>query len=70
MRRVTDRSAIRIVVADDHPVVRGGLVHLLGTLPALEVVGEAADGAEAVAVAAERRPAGSGPRPRTPGCSC
>ena len=56
MRRVTDRSAIRIVVADDHPVVRGGLVHLLGTLPALEVVGEAADGAEAVAVAAERRP--------------
>jgi len=41
-------EAIRIVVADDHPVVRGGLVALLGTITGLEVVGEAADGASTV----------------------
>lgn len=47
---------IRIVVADDHPVVRGGLVALLRTIPGLEVVGEAADGDEAVRAAAELAP--------------
>jgi DNA-binding NarL/FixJ family response regulator len=40
---------IRILVADDHPVVRDGLVAILGTQPDFEVVGEAADGAQAVA---------------------
>ena len=35
---------IRILVADDHPVVRGGLVALLRTIAGFEVVGEAADG--------------------------
>lgn len=39
---------IRIVVADDHPVVRDGLVAILSTQADFEVVGEAADGAEAV----------------------
>ena len=39
---------LRIVLADDHPVVRGGLTALIGTLPGLEVVGEAADGEAAV----------------------
>lgn len=39
---------LRIVLADDHPVVRGGLAALIGTLPGLEVVGEAADGEAAV----------------------
>jgi DNA-binding NarL/FixJ family response regulator len=39
---------IRILVADDHPVVRSGLIALLRTLPGLEVVGEAADGEAAV----------------------
>lgn len=37
-----------MLLADDHPVVRAGLRALLGTLPGLEVVGEAADGAAAV----------------------
>ena len=47
---------IRIVVADDHPVVRGGLVALLRSIPGLDVVGEATDGAGAVEAAAEFRP--------------
>jgi DNA-binding NarL/FixJ family response regulator len=41
-------GSIRILVADDHPVVRGGLVALLRTIDGIEVVGEAADGAAAV----------------------
>jgi DNA-binding NarL/FixJ family response regulator len=39
---------IRVVIADDHPVVRGGLRALLSTIDGLEVVGEAADGEAAV----------------------
>jgi DNA-binding NarL/FixJ family response regulator len=39
---------IRVVLADDHPVVRGGLRALLESLPAFEVVGEAVDGEAAV----------------------
>ncbi|WP_139418142.1 response regulator [Agromyces laixinhei] len=48
--------SIRIVVADDHPIVRAGIVGLLESEQGLEVVGEAADGADAVAVAASERP--------------
>jgi DNA-binding NarL/FixJ family response regulator len=40
--------AVRVVVVDDHPVVRRGLVALLSTLPGVEVVGEAVDGSAAV----------------------
>ena len=47
---------IRIIVADDHPVVRGGLVALLRTIPSLDVVGEASDGDTAVRLAQEHRP--------------
>lgn len=39
---------IRVVVADDHPIVRTGLTALLGSLPDFEVVGVASDGREAV----------------------
>lgn len=39
-------SAIRILVADDHPVVRDGLVAILSTQPDFDVVGEAGDGKE------------------------
>jgi DNA-binding NarL/FixJ family response regulator len=47
---------IRVVVADDHAVVRGGLDQLLATAEGIELVGSAADGAEAVALVAELRP--------------
>ncbi len=41
--------SIRILVADDHPVVRDGLVAILSTQPDFEVVGTAANGREVVA---------------------
>ena len=43
-----EAAPIRILVADDHPVVRGGLVALLRTIDGFDVVGEAADGEAAV----------------------
>ncbi|UUW89467.1 response regulator transcription factor [Pimelobacter simplex] len=49
-------APIRIVLVDDHPVYRDGLGVLLGSLPGLEVVGVAGDGAEAVAVVEDVAP--------------
>jgi len=48
--------AIRILVADDHEVVRRGLCTLIQSEPNLEVCGEAADGREAVEQAGKLRP--------------
>jgi DNA-binding NarL/FixJ family response regulator len=50
------REAIRVVLADDQRVVREGLGTLLGLLPDVDVVGTAADGEEAVALAIELHP--------------
>ncbi|MEU9714396.1 response regulator transcription factor [Streptomyces sp. NPDC047976] len=47
---------IRVLIADDQPLVRRGLALILAPDPGIEVVGEAADGAEAVALAQELRP--------------
>jgi DNA-binding NarL/FixJ family response regulator len=47
---------IRVLLAEDHSLVRAGLERLLATAPDIEVVGGAADGLEAVALAAETRP--------------
>src|ERR1700683_1181574 len=49
-------SSIRILLADDHTVMRSGLRLLLERQPNLTVVGEAADGREAVALAAAQDP--------------
>jgi NarL family two-component system response regulator LiaR len=47
---------IRILVADDHELVRQGLVALLAVKPGVEVVGQAVDGAEAVELARSLQP--------------
>ena len=49
-------SPIRVLIADDHAVLRAGLRMLIGSQPDMEVVGEAADGEEAVRQAVETRP--------------
>ena len=51
-----DTMTIRIMIADDHAVVRQGLRMFLSLDPELEVVGEAADGREALQMARELRP--------------
>ena len=49
-------NAIRVLLADDHPVVREGLRGMLAAEPDIEVVGEAASGPEAVTLAGRLRP--------------
>lgn len=49
-------NLIRILVADDHPVVRDGLVAILGTQPDFKIVGEAGTGPEAVERAQQLQP--------------
>jgi DNA-binding NarL/FixJ family response regulator len=49
-------APVRIVVADDHQIVRNGFAALLGTQPDFTVAGTAGDGAEAVRVCAETTP--------------
>ena len=53
---VPSPSPIRVVVADDHPAVRSGLVALLDSAPDITVVAEAADGPSALAAARAERP--------------
>ena len=48
--------SIRILIADDHPILRDGLRRLLDAEPGFRVVGEAADGAEAVKLARQLKP--------------
>ncbi|MGW6564310.1 response regulator [Streptomyces sp. NPDC054975] len=53
---MTARTTVRILLCDDHAVVRAGLLALLGSADDIEVVGEAGSGEEAVAMAAKMRP--------------
>ncbi|WP_409056296.1 hypothetical protein [Streptomyces sp. SYP-A7185] len=53
--RLPNASALRIVVADHHEVVRAGYAGLLATRPDFTVVGRAADGARAVELRRELR---------------
>ncbi|MFB6990343.1 response regulator [Streptomyces sp. NPDC056230] len=50
------KPPVRILLCDDHAVVRAGLLALLGSEPDIEVVGEAGSGEEAVALAAKLAP--------------
>ena len=54
--RFPARRKLRAVVADDHPLVREEVVSILNASPDVEVIGEAADGAEAARIAIETRP--------------
>ena len=56
MKKGGDYVTIRIVIADDHKVVRQGLRLFLRIDPELAIVGEAANGSEALALARELRP--------------
>ncbi len=50
------RRRIRVLIVDDHELVRVGLRTLLATDPQIEVLGEAAAGAQAIAIAREQQP--------------
>lgn len=49
-------APLRIILADDHTVMRAGLVALLGSEPTVDIVGEAGDGREAVRLVERLRP--------------
>lgn len=51
-----DPAPVRVVLADDHPVVRDGLAALLGSVPGIEVAETVASGREAVRAAVTQRP--------------
>ena len=49
-------ETLRILVAEDHPLFRKGMISLLSSVPNFEVAGEATTGEEAVASAADLQP--------------
>jgi DNA-binding NarL/FixJ family response regulator len=51
-----DSETIRVLIADDHPLFRDGIHGLLDSVPETEVVGEAASGEEAIALAETLQP--------------
>jgi two-component system nitrate/nitrite response regulator NarL len=52
----TDVAAIRIIVADDHAIIRKGIRAMVDVVPDIELVGEATNGREAVIKAREQPP--------------
>ena len=49
-------DSVRVLIADDHPLFRDGMRGLLGSLPDMEVVGEASSGEQAMELAKELQP--------------
>jgi len=56
LRKMPDSQTIRVIIVDDHPVVRFGLAAIIGLQPGMAVAGEAGSGEEACALCA-RQPA-------------
>jgi DNA-binding NarL/FixJ family response regulator len=54
--KTNSTKPIRVILADDHPIVRAGIRETLKELPGIEVVGEATDGREAVDLVKSARP--------------
>jgi two-component system, NarL family, response regulator len=54
---VTDAGVVKVLIADDHPIVRSGLVGVVNAQPGLELAGEASNGNEAVDLYRRLRPA-------------
>ena len=54
--QVAGQQLVRLVIADDHALVREGLVLLLKRVPGIRVVAEAGDGDQAIALAHEHQP--------------
>jgi DNA-binding NarL/FixJ family response regulator len=55
-RRSTDPARVRVLIADDHELIRVGLARLVSAQPDLTVVGTAANGHQAVEIAVTERP--------------
>jgi NarL family two-component system response regulator LiaR len=53
---MADKEPIRVLIADDHAIVREGLRALIDTEPGMDLVGEASDGVEAVQLARSLKP--------------
>jgi DNA-binding NarL/FixJ family response regulator len=53
---MADKSSIRVVLADDHPVMRAGIRSLLITKKDIQVIGEASNGMEAVEMVKKLKP--------------
>jgi DNA-binding NarL/FixJ family response regulator len=47
---------LRVLIADDHPIFRGGMLTLLNSAPGIQALGEASDGEEAIRMAADLQP--------------
>lgn len=56
LRSAGERAPIRVLLADDHPIVRNGVSQILAEQPDIEVVAQAADGQTAVALYRRERP--------------
>jgi DNA-binding NarL/FixJ family response regulator len=53
---MTDETVIRVLLVDDHEMVRQGLIYFLSTQPGIEISGEAKNGREAIALAGSLQP--------------
>ena len=56
LRNSGDRAPIRVLLADDHTIVRGGVSHILNEQPDIQVIAETGDGRSAVALYQQERP--------------